>query len=49
MSGSLAPGQEATGVSAYALPNGAADTFSVEFDYGSGLERKNVIWTGAPS
>ncbi|MEU4582989.1 DUF4190 domain-containing protein [Kitasatospora aureofaciens] len=49
LGGSLAPGQDATGVSAYALPNGAADTFSVEFDYGSGLERKNVIWTGAPS
>ncbi|MFJ9770741.1 DUF4190 domain-containing protein [Kitasatospora sp. NPDC101157] len=49
LQGSLAPGQEATGVSAYALPGGAADTFSVEFNYGNGLERKNVIWTGAPS
>ncbi|WBP84798.1 DUF4190 domain-containing protein [Kitasatospora cathayae] len=49
LSGSLAPGQEATGLSAYALPNNAADPFSVEFDYGSGLQRKNVIWTGAPS
>lgn len=49
LAGSLAPGQEATGLSAYALPNGAADHFSVEFDYGSGLQRKDVIWSGPPS
>ncbi|MFD8782818.1 DUF4190 domain-containing protein [Kitasatospora sp. NPDC059599] len=49
LGGSLAPGQEATSLSAYALPNSAAGTFTVEFDYGSGLQRKNVIWSGSPS
>ncbi|MFE7532138.1 hypothetical protein ACFU7Y_41540 [Kitasatospora sp. NPDC057542] len=49
LTGSLAPGQEATGVYAYALPNSAADQFSVDFTYGTGRQRKNVIWTGSPS
>ncbi|MDH6705668.1 hypothetical protein P3T27_002390 [Kitasatospora sp. MAA19] len=49
LAGSLAPGEEATGLSAYALPAGAADPFSVEFNYGSGQLRKNVIWSGSPS
>ncbi len=49
LSGPLTPGQEATGLSAYALPDGAADRFSVDFSYGTGLQRKNVIWTGPPS
>ncbi|MEU9046165.1 MULTISPECIES: DUF4190 domain-containing protein [unclassified Kitasatospora] len=48
LAGSLSPGQEATGLSAYALPIGAADPFTVEFNYGSGLQRKNVIWSGSP-
>ncbi len=47
LGGSLAPGQEATGLSAYALPAGAGDRFSVEFSYGSGLQRKTVLWSGA--
>ncbi|MER7579590.1 DUF4190 domain-containing protein [Kitasatospora sp. NPDC097691] len=46
--GSVSPGQEATSVSAYALPEGAADPFSVRFDYGTGLQRKDVTWTGSP-
>ncbi|MFJ9457410.1 DUF4190 domain-containing protein [Kitasatospora sp. NPDC101447] len=46
--GSLSPGQEATGASAYALPEGAADPFSVRFDYGTGLQRKDVTWAGSP-
>ncbi|MBO1418677.1 DUF4190 domain-containing protein, partial [Streptomyces sp. FH025] len=49
LGGSLSPGQEATGVSAYALPAASADSFSVRFDYGTGLQRKDVIWSGAPS
>ncbi|MFJ3216549.1 hypothetical protein ACIPLC_11575 [Kitasatospora sp. NPDC086801] len=49
LNGSLAPGEEATGLSAYALPNSAADRFSVEFDYGSGWQRKDVLWSGSPS
>ncbi|PBC75628.1 hypothetical protein BX265_0298 [Streptomyces sp. TLI_235] len=49
LAGSLAPGQEATSLSAYALPNSAADPFSVEFNYGAGLQHKNVIWSGPPS
>ncbi|MFJ7249783.1 DUF4190 domain-containing protein [Kitasatospora sp. NPDC098652] len=47
---SLAPGAEATGVSAYALPNAAADPFSVQFTYyGSGQGMKSVTWTGSPN
>ncbi|WP_371498029.1 DUF4190 domain-containing protein [Kitasatospora sp. NBC_00374] len=49
LAGSVAPGQEATSLSAYALPDDAADPFTVEFNYGSGLQRKNVIWSGPPS
>ncbi|MEV6208640.1 hypothetical protein [Kitasatospora sp. NPDC051914] len=49
LAGSLAPGQEATGLTAYALPNSAADPFSVEFTYGSGLQRKGVAWSGPPN
>lgn len=49
LGGSLGPGQEATGLSAYALPNSAADRFSVQFNYGIEIERKDVIWTGPPS
>lgn len=49
LTGSLAPGQEATGLTAYALPNGAAERFSVDFSYGSGGQRKNVVWSGPPS
>ncbi len=47
--GSLAPGEEATGVSAYALPAGAADPFSVGIDHGLGAQRKNVVWSGPPA
>ncbi|MEE1821503.1 hypothetical protein PUR61_04710 [Streptomyces sp. BE20] len=47
--GSLAPGEQATGVSAYALPAGAADPFSVGIDHGLGSQRKNVIWSGPPA
>ncbi|MFJ9950761.1 DUF4190 domain-containing protein [Kitasatospora sp. NPDC091207] len=47
LSGSLAPGQEATGLSAYALPEDAADPFSVNFVYGSTGQRKNVVWSGS--
>ncbi|MCX4690586.1 DUF4190 domain-containing protein [Kitasatospora purpeofusca] len=47
--GSLAPGEEATGVSAYALPAGAADPFSVGIDHGVGAQRKNVVWSGSPA
>ncbi|MFD4656234.1 hypothetical protein ACFWP2_11460 [Kitasatospora sp. NPDC058444] len=46
---SLAPGEEADGLTAYALPADAADPFSVRFDHGAGSEHKNVIWTGPPS
>ncbi|MEU1290198.1 hypothetical protein [Kitasatospora sp. NPDC005856] len=46
---SLAPGEEADGLTAYALPGDAADPFSVRFDHGVGSEHKNVIWTGSPS
>ncbi|WP_371484068.1 DUF4190 domain-containing protein [Kitasatospora sp. NBC_00315] len=49
LDGSLRPGQEATGLSAYALPNSAAARFTVQFAHGSGLERKDVIWSGPPS
>ncbi|MFD9592608.1 hypothetical protein ACFWA9_07585 [Kitasatospora sp. NPDC059973] len=49
LSGSLASGQEAVGLSAYALPKGAADPFTVEFDYGTGLLRKGVVFSGPPS
>ncbi|MEV0536862.1 DUF4190 domain-containing protein [Kitasatospora sp. NPDC050463] len=49
LTGSLAPGQEATSLSAYALPNGAAERFSVDFSYGSAGQRKNVSWSGPPS
>lgn len=47
--GSLAPGEEATGLTAYALPGSAADRFSAQFDYGLGRLRKDVIWSGSPS
>ncbi|WP_416875120.1 DUF4190 domain-containing protein [Kitasatospora sp. SC0581] len=43
---SLAPGEEATGLTAYALPAGAGDPFSVRFDHTMGTEYKDVIWTG---
>ncbi|MFJ4595356.1 MULTISPECIES: DUF4190 domain-containing protein [unclassified Kitasatospora] len=49
LKGSLAPGEEATGLTAYALPGSAADRFSVQFDYGLGRLRKDVIWSGSPS
>ncbi|MER7708112.1 hypothetical protein ABTX81_35140 [Kitasatospora sp. NPDC097605] len=44
--GVVAPGQEVTSLTAYALPATAADSFSVEFAYGSGTQRKNVVWSG---
>ncbi|MFF2078414.1 DUF4190 domain-containing protein [Kitasatospora sp. NPDC058162] len=47
---SLAPGEASTGVSAYALPNAAADPFTVQFVYyGAGQGGKAVTWTGSPS
>ncbi|MFD7582342.1 DUF4190 domain-containing protein [Kitasatospora sp. NPDC059817] len=49
LKGSLAPGEEATGLTAYALPGSAGDRFSVQFDYGLGRLRKDVIWSGSPS
>ncbi|MFD7645196.1 hypothetical protein ACFV4P_31600 [Kitasatospora sp. NPDC059795] len=45
---SLAPGQEATALETYGLPNASADPFSLQFTHGTRLERKDVIWTGAP-
>ncbi|GJF30546.1 hypothetical protein KNE206_32460 [Kitasatospora sp. NE20-6] len=44
---SLAPGEEATSLTAYALSNSAAERFFVQFDYGSGLKRKDVEWSGS--
>ncbi|WP_406210201.1 DUF4190 domain-containing protein [Kitasatospora sp. NBC_01560] len=44
LSGSLAPGQQATSLTAYALPDTAADPFSVTFTHGSVL--KQVVWSG---
>ncbi|MBD0689812.1 hypothetical protein BG452_28520 [Streptomyces sp. CBMA123] len=49
LKGSLAPGEQATGVSAYALPNSAADPFSVQFTYYGAGGMKTVTWTGSPS
>ncbi|MCG6499783.1 DUF4190 domain-containing protein [Kitasatospora sp. A2-31] len=43
---SLAPGAEATDLSAYAVPTAAGDRFSVQFVYGSGQQRKAVTWSG---
>ncbi|MEU9126656.1 DUF4190 domain-containing protein [Kitasatospora sp. NPDC048540] len=43
---SLAPGQETTSLEAYTLPDDAADPFTVQFTYGSGMQRKDVIWSG---
>ncbi|MFJ3791228.1 DUF4190 domain-containing protein [Kitasatospora sp. NPDC090091] len=44
--GSLPPGEQATMLSAYAIPNSAGDRFSVEFTYGTRQERKVVTWSG---
>ncbi|WP_457029168.1 DUF4190 domain-containing protein [Kitasatospora sp. P5_F3] len=43
LANAVAPGQDSTALSAYALPNGGADPFYVEFHYGS----KTVTWTGS--
>ncbi|MFD8599056.1 DUF4190 domain-containing protein [Kitasatospora sp. NPDC059646] len=45
---SLAPGQESTALETYGLPNATADPFTLQFTHGSGLDRKDVIWTGTP-
>ncbi|MGW4380793.1 hypothetical protein [Kitasatospora sp. NPDC004531] len=45
---SLAPGEEATGLETYGLPNASADRFTVQFTHGTRLDRKDVIWSGAP-
>ncbi len=45
---SLAPGQEATALETYGLPNATSDPFTLQFTHGSGLDRKDVVWTGAP-
>ncbi|BFV58333.1 hypothetical protein KCMC57_up34370 [Kitasatospora sp. CMC57] len=47
LANSVAPGQDSTSRSAYALPNGGADPFYVEFHYGGGLNRKTVTWSGS--
>ncbi|MEV4556816.1 hypothetical protein AB0K51_07430 [Kitasatospora sp. NPDC049285] len=44
---SVAPGQESTLQEPYALPNGTSDPFTVQFTYGAGSDRKEVIWTGS--
>ncbi|MFJ9522048.1 DUF4190 domain-containing protein [Kitasatospora sp. NPDC101801] len=43
----VAPGQDSSSVSAYALPNNGADPFYVEFHYGKGMNSKTVTWTGS--
>ncbi|MFD8482867.1 hypothetical protein [Kitasatospora sp. NPDC059673] len=44
----LGPGQEATALETYGLPNASANPFSLQFTHGTRMERKDVIWTGAP-
>ncbi|MEV6979145.1 hypothetical protein [Kitasatospora sp. NPDC093806] len=45
----LAPGQQAVSLTAYALPGASADPFTVSFYHGSGQQqRKDVQWTGSP-
>ncbi|MFE6049917.1 DUF4190 domain-containing protein [Kitasatospora sp. NPDC056446] len=46
LTGSVAPGQEASGVYGYALPNDASDRFTVDFAHTSGSQRKSVVWSG---
>ncbi|MGW1177224.1 DUF4190 domain-containing protein [Kitasatospora sp. NPDC002543] len=44
---SLAPGQEAVSLTAYALPADAGP-FTVRFDHTMGTDHRSVVWTGSP-
>ncbi|WP_052509089.1 DUF4190 domain-containing protein [Kitasatospora griseola] len=43
----LGPGQEATALEEFALPNASADPFTLQFTHGTRMERKDVIWAGS--
>ncbi|MFJ5926761.1 DUF4190 domain-containing protein [Kitasatospora sp. NPDC092948] len=43
---SLAPGQEATAVETYGLPNASSDPFTLRFTHGTDL--RDVTWIGSP-
>ncbi|MGX4736386.1 DUF4190 domain-containing protein [Kitasatospora griseola] len=43
----LGPGQDATALEEFALPNASADPFTLQFTHGTRMERKDVIWAGS--